>query len=1157
MRFGVLGSLTVRTAEGDPVPVTETKVRALLAVLLVHDRRPVPAHRLVTDLWSTGTGNDLPRNPANALQNKISRLRHVLDAAAPEGRRHLLLRPGGYVLDVPSDAVDAARFRALAARAKTEPTPRTRAALLTDALALWRGPAYADFPDAPFCSAAAAALEEERLAAVEDLAETRLALGDHDAVAAELAESIARHPLRERLRAAHVRALYGAGRPTEALDSYEELRNRLADDLGLDPGPALTALHQAILRHDPELAAPTVSVVPRTAAPAPSPPTHRAPGSPRRGNLPAQHTDLIGRSEALTAIGSLLGNHRLVTLTGPGGVGKTRLALAAATDHAGARPDGAWLVELAALDAPAGPDPDHTVALTALAEAITTTLGIRDDASTSAAPLDCLTRTLRDRSLLLLLDNCEHLTAPVARLAAHLLRAAPAVHILATGQEPLGLAGEQVWTVPPLDLPEIDPWPATKPHPDPGPRAGSPGADRGLRATADPEVVERSSAVRLFVACATAAAQDFALTAENATAVALICRRLDGIPLALELAATRLKVLGAPGLLDRLDDRFRLISATRRDAPVRHQTLRAMIDWSWELLTASEQIVLRRLGVHADSCTLEAAEAVCAGDGVKEEDVLDLLGRLVDRSLVVVTEGPYGPRYRLLESVAAYSLERLREAGEYETVAGRHLLHHTAVAERARPHLRGHGQRDWLRRLDLESANFRKAVENTDDPSTTLRLVNALAWYWILRGRLREARRSLRTALAATENSATETAEAEATAAETSEAEATAAETSAAEATRSLARLRADATAWWTCVTLLQGDGDDGRARIDAALDLKSRLDDPHGLAHTEWLLGFALLSTGDLDSSETLIRRSLEGFAARDDTWGTAAALGVAATQALVRGDLTALRAAGEESARLFAEIDDRWGRLQTVHPLAALAEADGAYDRALSLHQEGLCIAEELGLWTEASHRLSGLGRIALLRGDFAGARELHERAARLSADHSDRPGVAHAEIGLGLGARRAGDLDQAETHFRSVLDWSRQVVFETGRALVLAELGFIAELRGDAATARALHIEGLVAARATGDPRALALALEGLAGVQALVGSHEHAALLLGTAAATRAAMKAPLPPAERGDVDRVTVAATRVLGPEAFTAAHTRGSHLSPDEALAAGALAPHI
>ncbi|WP_432062820.1 AfsR/SARP family transcriptional regulator [Streptomyces sp. S1] len=1143
MRFGVLGSLTLRTAQGDPVPVTETKVRALLAVLLVHAGRPVPAHRLVADLWDTG--NDLPRNPANALQNKISRLRHVLDAAAPDGRRSLLLRPGGYVLDVAPDAVDATRFRTLTARARAEAAPRARAALLTDALALWRGPAYADFPDAAFSRAAAAALEEERLAAVEDLAEARLDLGAHDAVAAELAESVARHPLRERLRAAHVRALYGAGRPTEALGSYEELRTRLADDLGLDPGPALTALHRAILRHDPDLAAPTA---PGATALTPPP---IPPGSPGRGNLPAPHAGLVGRSDALAAVGSLLAAHRLVTLTGPGGVGKTRLALAAAADRAPAHPDGVWLVELAALDTPNAPDPDHTAALTALAEAITTTLGIRDDASASAAPLDHLTRTLRDRALLLLLDNCEHMTAPVARLAAHLLRTAPAVRVLATGQEPLGLAGEQVWTVPPLDLPE------TGPGPDPAPDAAPSGTDRDpAPLAAVPSSVERSSAVRLFVACATAAAQDFALTADNARAVALICRRLDGIPLALELAATRLKVLGAQGLLDRLDDRFRLLSAARRDAPVRQQTLRAMIDWSWELLTASEQIVLRRLGVHADGCTLEAAEAVCAGDGVKEEDVLDLLGRLVDRSLVVVVHGPHGPRYRLLESVAAYCHERLHEADEYRAVARRHLLHYTAVAERARPHLRGHGQHTWLRRLDLETANLRKAVENTDDPSSTLRLVDALAWYWILRGRLREARRSLHAALAATEDTATAPTGPRA-ADDTGRAGATdsARPDAATDAPTPLHRLRASVTAWWTCVTLLQGDGDDGTARIDAALDLHARLDDPHGLAHTQWLLGFALMSTGDLDTSETLVRRSLLGFAALGDTWGTAAALGVTATQALVRGDLTALRSAGEDSARAFAEIGDRWGRLQTVHPLASLAEADGDYDRARGLHQEGLRIAEELGLWTEASHRLSGLGRIALLRGDFASARELHERAARLSADHSDRPGVVHAEIGLGLGARRTGDLDLAQAHFSSVLDWSRRVAFETGRSLVLAELGFVAELRGDHDTARALHLEGLAAARATGDPRALALALEGLAGAQALAGHHHHAALLLGTAAATRASVDAPLPPAERGDVDRVTLAATRALGPEAFTAAHVRGARLLPDEALAAGPLVP--
>ncbi|MFI0990193.1 BTAD domain-containing putative transcriptional regulator [Streptomyces exfoliatus] len=1073
MRFGVLGSLTVRTAEGHPVPLTETKVRTLLADLLVHTGRPVTAARLIDDLW----GPDLPRNPANALQNKISRLRHILDTAAPHGRHHLRLRPGGYLLDIDPDTVDAHRFRTLTARARATGTPRARAALLTDALGLWRGPAYTDFPDAAFVRATAAALEEERLAALEDLAETRLDLGDHDTVAAELAEQVARHPLRERLRAAHIRALYRTGRQREALDSYQDLRTRLAQDLGLDPGPTLTALHQAILRQDADPAPPPAP------DPAPTPPP-----PPNRTNLPAPYTELIGRTDALTDIGTLLTTRRLVTLTGPGGVGKTRLALAAATDHAPAHPDGVWLVELAALDTTAAADPVAT-----LAEAVTTTLGIRDDAYAGPTPLDCLTDTLRTRTLLLLLDNCEHMTAPAAHLAAHLLRNVPGIRILATSQEPLGLPGEQVWTVSPLDLPD----PATAP---------------------EPAALERSGAVRLFVARATAAVQDFALTAENAEAVAAICRRLDGIPLALELAATRLKVLGPHGLLARLDDRFRLLSATRREAPARQQTLRAMIDWSWELLTASEQIVLRRLSVHADGCTLDAAEAVCAGEGVKREDVLDLLARLVDRSLVVVTDTPHGPRYRLLESVAAYCHERIHTAGEHDTLQRRHRLHYTALAETAAPLLRGRDQRTWLERLDLETANLRKAIEHPGDP-TTLRLVNALAWYWILRGRLREARRSLHAALTPVHPDTPP-------------------------------ELHATATAWWTAVTLLQGDGEDRTTRIGTALELHAGLDDPHGLAHTQWLLAFALLPTGDLDTSENLTRHSLRGFAALDDPWGTAAAQAVAATQALVRGDLTALRTTGERSARTFTELGDRWGRLQTVHPLAALAETTGDYDEALRLHQEGLHIAEELGLWTEASHRLSGLGRIALLQGDFTRAGELHERAARLSADHSDRPGVVHAEIGLGLGARREGRLDRAETHFRSVLDWGRHVVFETGRALVMAELGFIAELRGDPTTALAHHLTGYAAAHETGDPRALALALEGLAGAQALAGHPTRAALLLGTASATRASVGAPLPPAERADVDRITTIARTALGDDAYLTAFTRGTRLSPPEALAA-------
>ena len=329
MFFGVLGPVAVWTADGEPVAVPGLKVRALLAVLLVHEGRPVPAARLIDALW----GEHLPGDPAGTLSGKVTQLRRALERAEPGGRRLVASPPPGYRLRIDADAVDAHRFRTLTARARETGDPRARAGLLSDALALWRGPAFADFADEPFALTAAARLTEERLAALEDHAEARLALGEHTELVAELAELLAAHPLRERLRAAHMRALYRSGRPSEALDSFEELRVRLADELGLDPGPDLVALHRAVLARDPALAtpAPPPAVRPRT-------------------NLPAALSELIGRDEAVAAIRGRLAADRLVTLTGPGGVGKTRLALETAGGLINDFPDGVWLAELGGLE---------------------------------------------------------------------------------------------------------------------------------------------------------------------------------------------------------------------------------------------------------------------------------------------------------------------------------------------------------------------------------------------------------------------------------------------------------------------------------------------------------------------------------------------------------------------------------------------------------------------------------------------------------------------------------------------------------------------------------------------------------------------------------------------------------------------------------------
>ncbi|MEV4360038.1 BTAD domain-containing putative transcriptional regulator [Nonomuraea sp. NPDC049625] len=815
MRFGVLGPLAVWSADGELVVVPESKVRALLAALLTARGQVVSADRLVDELW----GDAAPANPTGALQTLVSRLRRVLAGSGEQGL--VVHRALGYVLDVADEAVDAGRFTALTTQARIAADPRERADLLTEALALWRGPAFADFIDEDFARAAITRLEEQRLLALEEQAEARLELGEHGLLAGELGDLTGRHPLRERLRAAHMRSLYGAGRASEALDSYQDLRRRLEEELGLEPGPELAALQRKILQQAPALQTVT--------APTSTPRRHT--------NLPTPATGLIGRSDSLKEVRALIAAGRLVTLTGPGGVGKTRLAVEVASGLTGTYADGVWLVELAAqafsTESAAATTGDE------LAEVVAATLGVRDDAGPGPLSgrrprtlLDRLSDALRSQRLLLVLDNCEHVIEAAAGLARALLRAAPGVRILATSQEPLSISGEQVWLVPPLDMP----------------------AD-----SADQAVLRTSSAVRLFLERAVAASPGFALSDDNAHAVASVCRRLDGIPLALELASTRVRVLGVRELARRLDDRFRLLTGGHRGAPARQQTLRAMIDWSWELLTAAEQAMLRRLAVHSDGCTLEAAEAVCAGAGVKPAEVLDLLTRLVDRSLVLVAHEADGTRYRLLESVSAYLLERLRET-EYDRVRRAHAHYYVEFAERADSFLRGADQQHWLRRLDAESANIRSTLDSAaadGDGRLMRRLVHAMAWYWFLRGRLTEAKRYLTLALALPHNPP---------------GCGEGAADSAAGSTAGRVPDRSGTVAWQTGMSLLSGAPDGPARHSRAVLDVYEGIRDPHERTRAGWLLGFAVTRFGDFAVGEELLNRVLTESRALGDRWALAA---------------------------------------------------------------------------------------------------------------------------------------------------------------------------------------------------------------------------------------------------------------------------------------------
>ncbi|MFD7550516.1 BTAD domain-containing putative transcriptional regulator [Streptomyces sp. NPDC059816] len=1020
MRFGVLGPLRVLTDGGTPIRIPGLKVRALLAALLAHEGRVVSVDRLIDDLW----GDAPPAKPAAALQVRVSQLRRALEEAEPGARELVVSQAPGYALVVAADAVDANRFTTLAAAGRP-----------AEALELWRGAAYADFADLPFLGPVVARLEEARLTSTEDLAEQRLAAGEPVDVAALVVD----HPLRERLRGVHMTALYRAGRQSEALASYTELRTVLDDESGLDPSPELAGLYQRMLRQDPALTAP----------PAGRPVT----------NLPAPVSELIGRDTAVAELTEALAAHRLLTLTGSGGVGKTRLALEVAGRQVPDRPDGVWLIELAALDR-------GTVSL---AEAVLVALDVREG---PGHPRDQLVAALAGRAPLLVFDNCEHVVEPTAALVADLLRSVPGLRVLATSREPLGLPGEVLWQVPPLSLPD--------------------GA--GL------DDVARSDAVRLFLARARAGAREFTLDPSNAEPVAQLCRRLDGIPLALELAATRVRALGVEELVARLDDRFRLLAGVHRGAPPRQQTLVAVIDWSWTLLTDEERLVLRRLAVHADGCALTAAEAVCAEPGV---DVLDTVARLVDRCLVTVVHGPAGPRYRMLESVVAYCLHRLTDAGETDRVQRAHRAHYTALAAEADTRLRGPEQGRWLARLTAESANLRAAL-TTAPTGQSLRLVNSLCWFWFLRGRLSEARQWLRTALARAQE--------EADGAPAGDGEE-----------------RARARAWYEGFGLLLGEGGDPA--------VAEEIHDPLARARARLFLS---LGPADLPSARALVDAALVTCRALGDDWGTAVALSRQARDAFTVRDAAELERTSEESAALFAGLGDGWGVIQAGEWRAGLAENLGDHARAAELFAADLRTAEELGLWPDVVRRLAWLGWLAMEGGAYDRAMEYAGRALRLARERGYREGEVFARMGHAFAARRAGLLDVAEGELRHLLDG----VPDDGEPPLflpstLLELAQVHEGRGRPDLALPVLRRSFTAALAVGDPLTTVAAVEVAAGLA----PPERAALFLGVAAEARRTHATPATAREQQGVERAGKRAGAALGDEAFDAAYVRGRRLT--------------
>ncbi|MDD7968562.1 BTAD domain-containing putative transcriptional regulator [Actinomycetospora lemnae] len=666
---------------GTVVAVGGAKPRLLLGVLLAHRGRVVPLDRLADALW----GSSPPSTALATVQTHVSRLRRVLDDT-PGGPRVETCAPG-YRLTAPDDAVDAARFEAGLARAQAllATDPRGARDEAEAALAEWRGPAFVEFSAEEAVRTEAARLDELRTVAQELAVDARLACGEHRGVVGMLEALVDEHALRERFWAQLMTALARSGRQAEALRRAQELRRMLRDELGLDPSPAIRALERDILTereglvHDAPATAPTAPVSPR-------------------------HDELLGRDDQLALVRGLLADGRLVTITGPGGVGKTRLALELAATTGTA--DGVRVVELA---------PVHGSSSVTGAVAGALELQRRPERSLE----DSIVDVLAGRSLLLVLDNCEHVLDGVAPLVGRVLRHCPTMRVLATSREPVGLPGEITWSLPPLPVPASSEVTLTE--------------------------LRDSSSVALFAVRACAARPGFVVDESNRREVAEICRRLDGVPLALELAAARVRSLTCADLADRLDERFRLLAGIRGRDP-RHHALVDVVTWSYDLLTDAEQELFARLSVFAGAFDLPRVEDVCAGRVLDRGDVAVVLAGLVDKSMVVATESAGRMRYRLLETLRAFGRARLEEHGDTAVWRRAHAASYLRSARAAAEELHGAREVDGVRSFERDLEDLREAVRrslalaadgtSTADLDTAMGLVAAVREFGIrtLRG---------------------------------------------------------------------------------------------------------------------------------------------------------------------------------------------------------------------------------------------------------------------------------------------------------------------------------------------------------------------------------------------------------------------------------------
>jgi len=935
----LLGPFEV-SVHGASADVGGSKRQALLAMLALAGGRLVEVDALVDGLW----GEELPAAPRNALHHHIARLRAAVGEESSVGAAD------GYALK--GARVDATRFEELLAE--------TRAALrdgdvpaaadaVAAALALWRGPALQGLTGTAWFGAEARRLETLRVDALEEDFEVRLALGEHRELTPALRSALAGNPFRERLWGQLMLALYRSGRQADALETFQEARRVLADELGLEPGPELRRMQEAILAHDPSIAA--VPVARR-----------------RRGNLPAPSTSFVGRAEELGQVSALLHVHRLVTLTGPPGVGKSRLAIETARSLVRECPEGIWLVDFARAGGPSD-------AVRLLANA----LDVR-----ASDPLARVTSRLRDACALVVLDGCEHVLEEAARIASTLLAECPEVRILATSREALHAPGEVRFAVAPLG----------------------------------------EAAAQLFLERAQAARPGFEADADAVALAAEIAGRADGLPLAIELAAARVNVLGLAELLSILERRAALLRDVPESDPSR-TALQGLVEWSYDLLHGDEKTLLQQLAVHRGGASLASLAAVGETHGLNEATVAYLISALVDKSIVSTSFMGGVARYDVLDSVRDYVVERLAESGGLPAVRAAHARYFAGLADEARVELRGPEWQRWESRLELDNDNLWVALtyaQEAPDPAIASRL-GTLGWYFVLAERISEGRRFLELALAAGRDDAP-------------------------------AESRVELLAVLCYMATEELDLDAALAAGERALALAETTAEPRGTGLAQLTLANALAQSGEAERAAATAQDAYATFEAAGDDWGAAASSLIRAVGAAHSGDVSTVAAMAAAVLRHADAIDYDAFRLPELLLEAWIAERrqDGA--AAVDAYRRALELAPRVGFGDHAAFALAGLGAHALANGDLREAEELQQQAL-IAAEAAEASWVAaHARVQLGRIAAASGDADGAERLYREVLEWSRLQRPHQGR-----ESLFLA-LAGSPAAAASLGLEEIAA-------------------------------------------------------------------------------------------------